>query len=281
MIKQIKYQLKCLLPVESLSESSTNDRSKQFLTLSLKRSGQHAIINWLCYQLGDVAHLNHCSFERSGMRNIITPINNRLITYRGVKKHDTGIQSDLPSSIFKSSDWPYKNTLHSFENTDLENKLIKKYARKYDTKVVLIMRDPYNWLASTMKRKNNTEAELKEKVGMLKKYLEQALSIRNYLGRDMVAINYNRWSSQTEYREEICENMGIVFSSIADESVNEIPNFGGGSSFTGIAMDCKDSAEGYENRWKEFVNDSLYRELLEDEYLVHVSNLFFEIKKPF
>ncbi len=175
----------------------------------------------------------------------------------------------------------YKNRLYSFEDHEIKHKLIQKYVNKDSPRVLLIIRDSYNWLASTLEHKDHDEKALNKKITLLVKYLEQALSIENHLAHPFTVINYNRWATQKEYRHEICENLSIAFSESADRSVMEVPEFGGGSSFTGTAPLQNKSKTDYFKRWENYSSDTLYRQLLNNKYLEELTDSFFKIKKPY
>jgi len=48
------------LPVSEVKPLPLNTFGKTYLTIALKRSGQHAIINWLCHHLKSAIHMNDC-----------------------------------------------------------------------------------------------------------------------------------------------------------------------------------------------------------------------------
>ena len=139
------------------------------------------------------------------------------------------------------------------------------------------MRDPYNWLASTIKRRDSNYDQLVNKKRIMIEYLEYALHLREYLDSSSVVINYNKWVIDEESRKEICRSLNIPFSDSADKAILEVPNFGGGSSFAGIAP-LKDSSVFH--RWKEFASDPLYQKIINDDYLIELSKSYFGIDCP-
>jgi hypothetical protein len=280
MIEYIKYQLKSLLPVEADAPVDRNDyqNSRKFITLSLKRSGQHAVINWLCSQAQEVVHFNHCYFERRNLGYWIAASTNRVIYYSGASKNDSGVQNRDKLIKYLSEIKSYKQLLYSFEDTDIEHKLLRKYVTKKKPTVVIIVRDPYNWLASTIKRKDCNYGQLLYKKNLLIKYLEQSLQIKDYLGHPFMSINYNKWVAEKEYRKEVCLSLAIPFSNTADNAIHEVPDFGGGSSFA-------EATPMFDNRvfrrWEEFSSDPLYQKVINDRYLVELTGSYFGIDCPF
>lgn len=279
----IKHHLKNLLPVEAIApvQNLKNNQARKFVTFSLKRSGQHAVINWLCSQIQDIAHFNHCNFERKRLSNWITPINNRVIQYDGNEKIDSGIQDYHEMVNLLSELKHYNNLLYSFEDIDIQNKILNKYIHNNNPTVIIILRDPYNWLASTLKRKDCSHQQLIVKINILVKYLEQALSLRSYLDCPTITINYNKWVNDINYRKDICLKLDTSFSASADKSILEVPDFGGGSSFDGTAPIKENFNNNVLNRWKEFASDPIYRELLNEPRLTGLSKSYFDIDSPF
>jgi len=281
MLKNIKHMLKEKLPVKGIEPPCINGNVKKFVTLSLQRSGQHAVINWICSQKKDVIHFNHCNFERKHLSNWITPINNRVIHYDSNDKIDSDIQSYDEMVDFLSRIERCKHLLYSFEDVDIENKILQKYILKTKPIVIIILRDPYNWLASTLKHREFGFKQLVNKKKILIKYMKQALYLNDYLGCPTVTINYNKWVTDKTYRKDICLALDIPFSASADKSILEVPDFGGGSSFEGT----KPIKECYNNsvfdRWKDFTSDPVYRELLNDPHLIDLSKSFFATDSPF
>lgn len=69
---------------------STLIYDRLFVTFSLRRTGQHAILNWICRQLQDegVTHFNNCGlshrqfgFVKRQRPTVIKPINGRFLVY--------------------------------------------------------------------------------------------------------------------------------------------------------------------------------------------------------
>jgi hypothetical protein len=171
--------------------------------------------------------------------------------------------------------------LYSLEDIDIENALARKYIRHTKPTVILIIRDPYNWLASTIKRQDTSLDQLYVKKNILIKYMNQALNIRDYVGSPVVTINYNKWATEKGYRNDICQRLDIPFSETADKTLMQVPDFGGGSSFTRTAPMRDKNRSDIFNRWQEFTTNRDYLELLNDEHLIELSEQLFQISKPF
>jgi len=278
------------LPVSLAEPLPIKPSGKIYVTIALKRSGQHAVINWLCHQLGSVVHFNHCIFVRRGIFMTATPISGRFVTYQNQEKVDSGWTASNNdkkplSSFFAKLDkiGLYDNLLFSFEDRALTDPLLKKLLTKYNPKIILMLRDPYNCLASSFKHHNGktTLTELQEKKAKLVTYLEQVLGIKDYLKSPVASIEFGSWLKNENYRKAIMENLGLPFSKAVETAIEEVQPFGGGSSFDGQNAEHTVLRQKVFERWKSYQDNAEYKNLLSDDYLEILTSQFFEIEKPF
>lgn len=287
-VKGIVYQQ---LPVTELKPSPLRDSGEIYLTIALKRSGQHTIINWFCLQLKSAIHINECVFIRKDLSMMIASLPGRFVTYNNQEKIDTGYtgtnkDKKLLGTFFSKvgNVGSYPNIIYSFEDTQLDDFYLKRFIHKYKPKVILIMRDPYNCLASCFKHREgkNTLADLREKKYKLITYLEQSLEIEDYLKYPVLSINFNQWLISKKYRQRILESLGIPFDNKLDDiSLEEIPSFGGGSSFEGKEFEANKLKNRVFERWKSYASNTEYKNLLDDQYLSYLSQSIFDFEKPF
>lgn len=281
MLKNIKLRLKKILPVQGIEPPYKSNNTGRIITLSLQRSGQHAVINWLCAQLQNVVHFNHCHFERTNLTFKIIPVNNRIIVYKENEKNDSGLQSREAANSFLSKIDSYERLLYSFEDIDPDNTLLNNYIRNSDPTVILIIRDPYNWLASSLKHGQSSQKQLATKKDIIVKYLEQALEITDHIKHPVVTINFNDWATNILYRKNIMAKLSLPFSESADNALQEVPDFGGGSSFDETKSNTSNSKMNVFDRWRDYADDPVFRKLLDEKYLNELTESFFQIKSPF
>lgn len=281
ILRVIKSNLKILLPVRGELQNYSSERVSQYITISLQRSGQHAVISWLCYQLGNTLHYNHCWFERRGKLNWVTPINNRIIHYHDGDIYDSGVQDAKEMSKYLLSIRSFENVLYSFEDLDIKHKLLRKYVHTQLPTVILILRDPYNWLASSLKHKKSSRKQLIAKRDYFIRYMEQTLGEHDYLDYPVTAINYNKWLSDFNYRKRICDSLNIPYRGEPSHEKQAIQDFGGGSSFDGLAIDKEKLLSNVLRRWEKYRNDEFFNETLQHDHLIKLTELFFNLKKPF
>jgi hypothetical protein len=227
--------------------------SVKILVIALSRSGHHAIMHWIASQLpGKTLHHNNC---------------NENLRPTQTQEHGTG---ELVS-----------HNIYNFEDLDLRGYQEITEGMDFD-KLIFIMRDPFNWLASSL-RKGDWAANLKglqikkfnetswycpwfaRTMPRYEMYLQYAAQVEgrdDFVEREFLCINYNRWVEDEKYRRYLADQLGFEFT---DAGKDFVPQFGGGSSFgDGNVL----------NRWENYKNDPKYWELL-DERFVDFSRRYF------
>lgn len=276
--ESIKQAIKNRLPVRHLQPPRLLDDniSGLIFTLSMQRSGQHAVINWLCSQIGRVIHFNHCVFLRQNTTYYIRPTNNRVILYDGQTKQDSHIQT-YESMLIQLNQIKNTNTslLYSFEDICPQNRMLANFINRKSPMVIIIVRDPFNWLASTLKHKQYTTQELIKKKSIYISYLNTILDSAHRTKSHIVPIIFNQWATSIEYRRSLCESIDIPFTDIADQSVSEIPDFGGGSSFDGT--DATQVKANIFNRWEDYIHDDTFNTILDDSNLKKLALQCFDL----
>lgn len=268
-----------------LSAKSEIVNQKAIRIVGLKRSGNHAIINWIRkQQAGTVWYLNNLRPQQNPYRYL-----DEHYPFDKWKKEAKGDLTEKDCLIYS-----YENCeLSKITDPDFEEKrelYLGKSATEYD---VLILRDPFNMLASMLhnhKKQLEQHGKItknyfqgKNKYGRDKKegedlislwidYAKEFLGETNFLDRNKVVINYNAWFSSEDYRRELAQKLKLNFS---DRGMNEVKNFGGGSSFEGLQLDGTAITMDVLNRWKTLIDDPQYRALLNNRELVEYSEKIF------
>jgi len=274
------------------SRAQPTVNQKEFRILGLRRSGNHAIINWIGKQVkGNSVFINQ-----------VRPLEN---PYRDQYESQVLLGRKLPEGDWKyrDIDWWEKEKrgefshkdclIYSYEDQELEKVTRSSFEKKHDIYLgkseerfdVIVMRDPFNLLASRLKTKprktgpNFSMLEVYSRRYSLPElwisYAKECLGETSFLSSKKVFINYNKWFSDITYRKEIAAQLNIEFT---DDGFNDVSISGRGSSFDGT----KHTGEAYKmdvlNRWKLFTDNSVYRQLLNTNELVNYSiKLFGEI----
>ena len=137
----------------------------------------------------------------------------------------------------------------------------------------MIIRDPFNWLASRLKKnyltvRNKNLTPINLWISYAKEYLGESQILKN----NKTCINYNQWFEDRDYRQQIAAQLGLEFS---DRGINKVHGCGGGSSFDGREFDKKATEMDVLNRWRLFAEDPRYRKLLDNEELLEYSERIF------
>ncbi len=245
-------------------------RERIIVVLAMRRSGHHAVVNQLCYQIGNVLHLNNCTINRNGT---IVPIMGgvRLYDERGVM--NTGAQSYEQYFKLMAEIKFMPNMVYSFEDAAISINFPKwvEPHRSYTT--VCVVRDPFNWLASSLQHGGRMTDNTALRIKLWKKQVLQCLSPDTYPYGHFVDINYNRWVLDRTYRQQVSDRLGLDYS---EEGLNEVLKFGPGSSFDGTQFDGKASEMKVLERWKFYEHDEQYRSYFEDRELIDLSARYFE-----
>lgn len=109
-----------------------------------------------------------------------------------------------------------------------------------DIKVIVLLRDPYNWFSSFSKKndeKKNSQKEKNKKINYFvnlwilyaKSFFVESENIEN-----VFYVNFNKWFLSECYRKKICSFVGLPYSEYGLNRVTSI-----GSSFNSYEFDGK------------------------------------------
>ena len=216
-----------------------------FHFIGLKRSGNHALINWLKPQMpGRVHHMNN-----------IQPYIHPLLKDRKVfETRET------------HAGYPQNWMICSYEDRDLN-----AFRYRANARYILLLRDPFNLFASRMRRKEpgfgGAEApERRERV--LRLWCQYAERFASHDPK-FVRVVYDRWKDNPAYRRQLAEQLGLRFT---DAGLNTVSRHGGGSSFEGQSKDGRASEMQTTDRWRHFIDDDAYWRLLDNPRLLELAH---------
>lgn len=238
---------------------------KEIRVVGLKRSGNHAIINWIRKaHYGEVWHLNNIPTERNPYRFLYEHYPKEKLRLEA-----TGNFVKKDCLIYSYEDYEIdKITSQRFESK--HDIYLGKSATRYD---VLILRDPFNMIASRiqkdmMKVRNRSKTIVEIWISYAQEYLHE----KQYMKHNKVVINYNKWFTDINYRKQIALELNFEFD---DRGINEVMEEGGGSSFDGLNFKGKAVEMNVLKRWEEFVDNPLFCNLLNNEELIEYSEKIF------
>ncbi|ACB50728.1 unknown [Crocosphaera subtropica ATCC 51142] len=268
---------------------------KSIRIIGMRRSGNHAIINWLLGQVPkDTIFLNDL---KPGLRQFRQGRNTRFF-----KK----LRKVLEQNYFKDI------VIHSYEDIELSslsnpyyNLMRLIYLGKAQKNIdILILRDPYNTIASRIKAtqiesdytlapmkrwsafkdKNDTnyrdfyykdfmmvENPHLTPLDLWIQYAKEFIGETNFL-KTKICLNFNRWFSDSLYRQELAEELQVNFT---DSNLNKVATYGKGSSFDGNIYDGNAQTMNLLERWQYYRHDHDYLSILKSKELEYYSQKIF------
>ncbi len=234
------------------------------------RAGGHAIIQWIAEHIPDKLVLfNNLNPDKIIMDHRTTPwifgLPSRIPNFKSTGERWEWVYRQFDKMIID----PIECFLYSYEDRNPE--LFCDEIVTQQTKIVVI-RDPYNWLASRLKgfggiypqKAWHIEAD---PISMWKKHAMIAIDkTEGYL-----PVLYNKWFVSKEYRISISQKLGLDHT---DKGLEFVPPNGGGSSFDGRKFHTKAQGMDVLSRWLEFADNKEYRQHLDDE-MHEISNVLF------
>lgn len=244
-----------------------------FIVHGMKRSGNHAVINWICAQ------------GRFVVLNNVIPIAPIL---RGEKPMPP--PKDFTSSLgagvlrmhrrFANVLWDPSvqeySVIASLEDHELDVQPFSDVP--CDIQNILIVRDVHNLFASRIRKSSlidspaypsDTGPLMQRVVKLWKCHARELLGETNCLAR-RVCIHFDSWFSHHSYRRRLSEALDLPFT---DEGFSHVADRGGGSSFDGITFNGDNEKMDVLNRRTHLstAEGELLDRILEDDELVGLS----------
>lgn len=162
------------------------------------------------------------------------------------------------------------NLFFSIEDIDPETRPYRRLLKKYSPHTLIILRDPVNWLASSIRHNRHSPETLKKHLRILKNHLRISIetSPTSTVTEGATTIDYNRFCTSREYRMSLAHRFNAFHVDKAELALNNTPDFGGGSSFK------KDTNRPPSERWKEYWANPFFSETLCDPELYELAHRF-------
>ena len=225
---------------------------KLFIVFATHRSGHHGVLNWICEQHGNITHYNN-AHTRTIDRRLLRFVKPHAITSYG--EHPQDIALNLEG--FRFHHW-----------YDERWDLCPLLAEADELQPVLVIRRFRNWLASCASKdynmiKGRPTRELMDKwhilLGNYRNHLRVATGGTTPFD-NLVIIRFDNWFVNRDYRRGIAEQLGLTFT---DAGLNEVPKFGGGSTFDKQTLDGKAQSMQVLDRWKQTQGNRTYEWILQ------------------
>ena len=196
-------------------KKKTIENIKTYNFYGLRRSGNHAILEWLIQNIGGPENRNIIKHRRIIQCGRAVYINeaNTYASHKDIELDVTFCQSAFENTIIAYEDVP---TNYYLSNTSNSQKIV-------------ILRDIFNLFSSRYKYKNKHPEEIARYMTSMR-IDEKAIEVwKEHANSDALIILFEKWIESKEYRDSICKRLGIPNHDITDT----MTEFGEGSSFTG------------------------------------------------
>jgi len=144
-------------------------------------------------------------------------------------------------------------------------------------KIMVHIRDPYNWVASRLRMMSKHPGVLLGSVDP--KLMSVWCDYAEHLTRmpaGVVRFTFNEWFQSSECRKSVASQLGFVTDGAAEENVRGVS---GGSSFDGTRFNKKATQMKVLQRYEEYANDLFYRALFTDR-VVGLAKEVFDMERP-
>lgn len=226
------------------------DRGALYLLHGMKRSGNHALIQWLQPQL-DCVHYNNFIPLGPLLRGRPFPPSRALPDWRG--EQETALGKPLPRLLVTLEDHPLAVIPFHALDVPLHRLLVLRHARQ-----VFASRIRKAFTVDMPAYPRGNDAVMQRAVALWKEHA------RCFLGQGPVfagrtAILFDAWFADAAYRAAIGQALGTR----ADDAViAQVSTHGGGSSFDGLAFDGRGQQMSVASRDAQLQGRE--RELLEE-----------------
>lgn len=226
----------------------------------LKRSGNHLIINWILSQYeGSSLFYNHC-------RPDVAPIarDRRELRLKKLWK--------APLVVFSYEDRDPLSTLVGPLGQFIE--MQRPGLKSVDT--CILLRDPKNFFASRFKKWPEEASDIPRRESLVRKYkmyanLFESFDTLTHSDRK-IGINYNYFVLSCVYREELAANLNIPNGV---KGLDEVPQYGRGSSFDGTDKQGRAREMTVFERWRSFEGDPQFDAVVNNPQIVAIDARLF------
>jgi len=227
--------------------------------VAARRSGQHAIMWWL----RSLLNAPHVRF------------NNCRVPY-ALRKRDLATMSEL-------GDVPLNALFVNYEDQE-PRRFVDGYRSPPEiefqrTETVLILRDPFNNLASKRRANPDRDADyFRLERELWKSHAREFLGETDHLGRKTL-LKYNDWFQDPAYRAAVARSLATDLPAdhpAGERALLEVPQVGKSQfdrrRFNGRAREMK-----VLERWKAMPDDPIYADLFADRELLELSRRLFDM----
>lgn len=227
---------------------SSKSFMKQFCVYSLKRSGQHAIINWFVKNY-------------KGSSSFFNNINSKNWTVK--PEEIQSIWNKVDCLICNVEDYDFSIELQA-----------NKFIECIQETPIFILRNPFNLIASRIAHGqiSKNQKDLRKTINTWKMYA------RKFLIDNENFICFDFWFNNRDYRNRIADKYCLHTD---DLGINEVLDYGKGSSFDARTYDGNAQKMKVLTRYKNYQKDQEFLDLFDEETILLSDTIFTKENNPF
>ena len=217
----------------------------------MRRSGHHAVMQWLTDFYDDVVHID----------------NPRLNSLWSSK---TFVNGERTKDIEAVRGRYRQVTMLNFEDGDFQipiSEYVDAIGEHKEHRNILVVRDPFNCFASRLRKHHPVAAW-----DRWKRHAREYLGVTEHLGPSAVKINYNYWFASSEYRIQTARQFGFAYG--GKPLLEVVPRKTRGSSFTGMDYEGRAHDMKVLSRWREHIGEERFLSAFDSETVELASDIF-------
>ncbi|NJN61867.1 MAG: hypothetical protein HC795_10335 [Coleofasciculaceae cyanobacterium RL_1_1] len=275
MTQHIFQDLKRTRSYDPASSEIVNHR--EICLIGFRRCGSHTFITWVMKQSEISPRPKHLNDIQPGENPFRHQYEYFLDHY--AQKHP-GVTKQLRKESF--GNLTKKSTLiYNYEDFSLKQIFQPRFIQQREMYVgksetcfdVLLLRDPYNLLASRFKKGfRSVKAWHQNFADMWIEFAKEYLGETQFLTNNKLCVSYNEWVTSRDYRQTIAEKLGLTFT---DQGFDTVNTQAGGSSFDGLEYRDNPSQMKVFERWKHYEKDPIFCQILNNSEMLELSEKIF------
>lgn len=246
---------------------------KEYRFWALRRSGHHAVIDWVKDQYNNAFFVNDILSYKVFIYFISQYTNDIHINDSRLTSIDIDKMHQTDHYMYNIEDCTFDRGLRMLKS-------LKQLNVSYigdDIIDIMVLRDPFNLFAS---RKRGlwpkATPDINNIAYLYKEYAKEFLR-RTHNFDTLIPINYNIWFQSKEYRHTLLKELNTDSAIENKSSLNSVSPYGILSSFDEMLYDGKAQEMKVLHRWEYYKNDDDYINLFNDEELLELTrNIFGE-----
>lgn len=257
--------------------------NREIHVIGIQRTGQHAISSWLIGHFENVCYKNNMAQDHDRKTTMshqslsppwwyFSPSTKEEWTVDESPSIDLGMDAVILGTEITLKKIGLNPNIPRQKKEICKLANVDEFSKSQD--YVLVIRHPYNHYASILnwhrKKRLQWSTNFSETwIAMAKEVLGET----NHVASKKIPILYDEWFVSEDYRKELSKKLNLEFS---DRRLDVMMKIGvgkkWGSSFDG--MQSKESVRSMDvlNRWKQVEDHPSFKEMIENEELIHYAN---------